>query len=870
MSISDSQADDKRTFKVSINPKWPGQKLPSGDPRWDEFTHSFQLETHTLDSFIKRVTEDGYAFCAALKGNHRISSEFASMSVLAVDHDTSPHEKVAADEFVTDHGAFTYATPSSTAEMPRSRSIFVLDQAITDAEAAAIAQDAVIHYFNKETPELSADEGANGCVRFFWGRPNAGRTILGNILYRDILNDLIDAYQADHQGTNGKSKQKQSHTGGYNLHYGPELTPADKKRLATWAKECGLKPNHRDQYVGRCLFPHKDINGETVRCDCDSGPFQVSAITGSWFCHCSDHVRPMCGGVKKLAAIGFELSSNPDDWGDTPPPEDDIPRETPENDTHEEPSKPIQIPGWKWDAQSLSAMGVNKKGDVIWESVLSWGVAPLNVTRVGDDKYLTLLANHHQVSLSAEWPGMQANAAAKHISSAGCSVTVAQTKTLQRFVADAFERGLNIPRKSGVSKLGWHKEDLCLGLPDDPLKFVVTHVDARPLAAYGQQSDIAEAEARKLWHDVLADASVCMWPIVGAAIGSLLLAHLPRQYPVPVIHHIGKAQTGKTTTMNLAASIYGDPGPLVQSWYTTIVGFERRLIAANHLPVFMDEVNAADRLDRIPTMIMMACNGISKIRGSLDGLREGDTWRNVVLSTGETAAFVDALGGVARRVILNYGSLRDKKEVDAFNNVSNKAYGWPLKWLRPEWRQHAKWTEAVLRVTPTYESKLQRNHAYVSQGKTWALIQVGARILAKALHIDEAVAIKAVAAACEVSATHQSERMDQSDRLHWAVLDDVVANAAAYGETNTTEKGTPIRRRGKLLGDGTVAVLRVTLDEIARTAGITDVVAAMNVLREKDLLVSEKGKNSIPKWIDNRTVRVHVFRDIEISEDEEG
>ena len=184
-------------FHIGINPLWPGVKLPHGDPRWGQYTASFHREQHTLDSFIRRVTGDGYSFCPVMRQGYRAAKNYESAQQIGLDDDRGTQESsleaLAADRFLVDHAAFLYETPSSTPECPKSRIVFILDQPFTDADKYRTSQEAMWWKYGATDAHVAEP------ARFFYGRPNARCINLGNILYRDVLQEeVIEPYLRHH------------------------------------------------------------------------------------------------------------------------------------------------------------------------------------------------------------------------------------------------------------------------------------------------------------------------------------------------------------------------------------------------------------------------------------------------------------------------------------------------------------------------------------------------------------------------------------------------------------------------------------------------------------------------------------------------
>lgn len=195
-------------FDIAINELWPGEKLPVGDPRWGQYTHSFQKESHTLESLIKRITVDGCSFCPVMRSSHRKADNFISAQHIDLDDDRGTQESslasLAADLFIADHAAFLYESPSSTPEKPKTRVVFILDSPLTTATDCRTAQEAMLWRFQ------GTDEHVKDPARLFYGRPNAQVRNLGNILYGDVLQqEVIEPYlqSGQHQSNGHKTAE---------------------------------------------------------------------------------------------------------------------------------------------------------------------------------------------------------------------------------------------------------------------------------------------------------------------------------------------------------------------------------------------------------------------------------------------------------------------------------------------------------------------------------------------------------------------------------------------------------------------------------------------------------------------------------------
>ncbi|EOQ02280.1 hypothetical protein KOY_02269 [Bacillus cereus VDM021] len=113
----------------------------------------------------------------------------------------------------------------------------------------------------------------------------------------------------------------------------------------------------------------------------------------------------------------------------------------------------------------------------------------------------------------------------------------------------------------------------------------------------------------------------------------------------------GTTSQGKTTTLKVAASVWGNEN-LMSEWNATKVSIERKASYLNSFPLLLDDTRKAD--ERIlRDVIYQFSGGRSKGRGSLKGSQREYTWNNILLSTGEVTLneYAKNQGGAAARII---------------------------------------------------------------------------------------------------------------------------------------------------------------------------------------------------------------------------
>lgn len=149
-----------------------------------------------------------------------------------------------------------------------------------------------------------------------------------------------------------------------------------------------------------------------------------------------------------------------------------------------------------------------------------------------------------------------------------------------------------------------------------------------------------------------------------------------------IIHFWGNTSVGKTTVLELASSVWGNPhkenGGLVFGWDSTKVFLERMAGFFCDMPIFPDDSqNVEDKM--MAKMLYQLANGAGKGRGSLTGIQHTRTWRTIVFSTGERKLTeCTTFGGARARVLELYGSPFGKSNgvfINEFKQAVRENYG---------------------------------------------------------------------------------------------------------------------------------------------------------------------------------------------------
>lgn len=176
--------------------------------------------------------------------------------------------------------------------------------------------------------------------------------------------------------------------------------------------------------------------------------------------------------------------------------------------------------------------------------------------------------------------------------------------------------------------------------------------------------------------------------------GSISRAMLAGSFASPLLHwlrhrvfltHVWHdSRGGKTATLKLALSVWGDPVKLLTSYHATAVGLERSCAAMKHLPLGLDELQAlAEKKMAVESVVYSLGNGFGKLRGSRNGgLQKTLQWRNIILSTGEMPLIREnSMDGVGSRVLELYGRpIANEAAARELHQISERHYGHAGKW----------------------------------------------------------------------------------------------------------------------------------------------------------------------------------------------
>lgn len=225
------------------------------------------------------------------------------------------------------------------------------------------------------------------------------------------------------------------------------------------------------------------------------------------------------------------------------------------------------------------------------------------------------------------------------LSGAGAPVTSVNARLVTAYLA-AYEHAFasSILRKKVTSRFGRSRGGRQFFLPglSSAIEFSPSGPgDAALYSAYSSRRGSLGG-----WLEVMRTLANDRLMIPQVAVLASLVPPLQKKLQIPnfILDIYGSSSTGKSTSLKLAASVYGrphDPDSLIQQWSNTQVAVEQLAWLCSELPIYLDDAqHCLTELKR--SLVYMIANGRGKGRSSGGvGMRETATWHTVALSSSE-------------------------------------------------------------------------------------------------------------------------------------------------------------------------------------------------------------------------------------------
>lgn len=239
----------------------------------------------------------------------------------------------------------------------------------------------------------------------------------------------------------------------------------------------------------------------------------------------------------------------------------------------------------------------------------------------------------------------------KKLADKDVSVSDKNASYLVEYLQDVEDLNHNtIPEVQSVSHLGWTRNGLFSPYMES-LEF-----DGSDNFRHVFESVRAEGELEK-WLEVARKIRMTESPAriaLAASFASVILKIIGKLNFI--VHFWGGSGTGKTVAQYLATSVWADPNDganYMQTFNGTMVGLEQQAGFMNNLPLILDEFQLVKDKKSFEQSVYMLCEGIGKTRGAkTGGLQNTITWKNCIITSGESPITHSASGGGAMNRII--------------------------------------------------------------------------------------------------------------------------------------------------------------------------------------------------------------------------
>lgn len=269
----------------------------------------------------------------------------------------------------------------------------------------------------------------------------------------------------------------------------------------------------------------------------------------------------------------------------------------------------------------------------------TWLCSPIEVVGSGSDgaeRYLVLRwrspRGHEDITRAIPCADIGERDGWRSLKAGGVNVTT--KNTFRAILADWLQQS-GAGQEWRISHTsGWHygayvmPDGEVIGEPETPILF-----NGRSAAAGGYNvTGTAESWRNSVAHLACGNPSMMLGvaasmaaPLIGLAGSDGFGVHLFEQ-----------SSAGKTTTANIASSVWGEPDALRLTWYGTALGIANEAEAHNDGLLPLDEIGQGSNSRDVATSAYTLFNGAGKLQGAKEGgNRELKRWRTVAISTGE-------------------------------------------------------------------------------------------------------------------------------------------------------------------------------------------------------------------------------------------
>ncbi|EBU3701564.1 DUF927 domain-containing protein [Salmonella enterica] len=269
----------------------------------------------------------------------------------------------------------------------------------------------------------------------------------------------------------------------------------------------------------------------------------------------------------------------------------------------------------EWICDQMGTVGIGNDGS---EAYLIIEMVP-----EGTEKIIHEAMPRNEIGMPAGWSRLR-----------GRGVAITTSAHLLNKLAEYLQRQGERTMWEVTSTAGWHcgayvmPDGEVIGEPERPVAFCGGSAAIRGYVVRGTASEWRDNVASLMRgnHSMMLGALVGLAaPLNSLAGGSCFGIHL-----------FAQSSAGKTTTVEAATSLYGDPDMLKLSWDATRHGLTVEAAARNDGFIPIDEIGQGGKVTEIAQSAYSLFNGVGRIQGRKEGgNRAVMRWKIAALSTGE-------------------------------------------------------------------------------------------------------------------------------------------------------------------------------------------------------------------------------------------
>lgn len=269
----------------------------------------------------------------------------------------------------------------------------------------------------------------------------------------------------------------------------------------------------------------------------------------------------------------------------------------------------------EWLSDQMRTVGIGNDGS---EAYLIIEMVP-----EGAEKIIHEAMPRNEIGLPVGWSRLR-----------GRGVAITTSAHLLNKLAEYLQRQGERTMWEVTSTAGWHcgayvmPDGEVIGVPDRPVAFCGGSAAIRGYVVRGNPPDWRENVAALMRgnHSMMLGVLTGLAAPLNSLVGGGCFG----------IHLFAQSSAGKTTTVEAATSLYGDPEVLRLSWDATRHGLTVEAAARNDGFIPIDEIGQGGKVTEIAQAAYSLFNGVGRIQGRKEGgNREVARWKIAALSTGE-------------------------------------------------------------------------------------------------------------------------------------------------------------------------------------------------------------------------------------------